>query len=100
MDTYKMTKDEFKKHSATRQFTDQPTNDKFNIVWLRLTTEERRDLIEIIRKNSIQDIKDSDAITNQILQTFSEARYITLDIETIVNQVKDFDDDLPLNLIG
>lgn len=95
-----MTKDEFKKHSMTRQFEDLPTNDKFNIVWLRLPTYERRNLIEFIRKYTLQGIKDSDKITKQIFKTFNEARYITLDIETIVSQIKGFDNDTPLNLIG
>ena len=100
MDTYNMTKDEFKKYAITRQFTDMPTNDQFGIVWGRLTPDERKYLIKIIRNNSLQDIKDSDELKKQILLTFTEARNITLDIEIILDQIKGFDDDIPINYFG
>lgn len=95
-----MTKDEFKKHARTRQFQEQTMYYKFNTVWLRLTPRDRRDLIEITRINSLQQIKESDEIQNIIYKTFSEAREITIDIEIIVSQIKSFDDGTPIDLIG
>ena len=100
MDIYNMTKDEFNKYSKTRQFTDQPTEEQFDIVWQRLNPHERRNLIEIIRNNSLQVIIESIEIKNKIFQIFNESLYITTDIEIIVKQIKDFDDGTPLNLIG
>lgn len=101
MGTFEMTKDEFKKYSKTNLFTDLNVDGRFDIVWLRLDTKARRRLIEIVRHNTLDQIKNSATLTQEIYTIFPEIKLITFDMDVIVSQIRSYDDtSTPLEHIG
>jgi hypothetical protein len=64
---------------------------KFNFAWLRLKSAQRLKILEIIQNNSIQSIKESKKLSDEIFKLFAEVIYITEDVGIIVMLIKNFE---------
>ena len=95
---YEMDREEFRAFANTTEFYVIPGFLKFNLVWLRLSSFDRRFLFQLYRDNAEEKILASEDLKKQIYDHFSEAKLVSAKIEVILKVIREFyDPNVPLH---
>jgi hypothetical protein len=93
VDPHNMNYMDFKRFAASPEFLLIPFDVRFNLVWLRLSSSDRQELIQLYRNNTEEEIIASATLQAEIHALFKEARLVNAQIEQILKVIRDFNDD-------